>query len=229
MTTLTTFKKPKAILFDLDGTLADSAPDLTEAINNVRTEFNLEKLPYEALRPFASAGAPGLVKAALNITRDHELFSYLRERFLHYYRESIAKGASATQLFDGICDLLALLETNQITWGIVTNKVENLAKPLTAQIGLDKAGCLVAGDTTPYSKPHPAPLLEGAKRLGVHPQECWYVGDDLRDMQAGHAAGTGAAIAAKWGYCIDPENWPSDYVARDPWDLLALIKTTLDE
>ncbi len=228
MTILTTFRKPKAILFDLDGTLADSAPDLTAAINQVRSEFNLKKLPYESLRPFASAGAPGLVKAALGITRDHMLFPYLRERFLHYYRDSIAQGASATRLFDGIEDLLALLQANGIGWGIVTNKVENLAKPLAGQIGLKHAGCLVAGDTTPHSKPHPAPLLEGARRLGVNPGDCWYIGDDLRDMQAGHAAGTGAAIAAKWGYCIDPENWPSDYVARDPWDLLALVKTTLD-
>ena len=229
MTALLKLQKPKAILFDLDGTLADSAPDLTAAINNVRVEFHLERLPYETLRPYASAGAPGLVKAALQIERDHLLFPYLRERFLSYYRSSIADGASATRLFDGIPELLTQLEQNHISWGIVTNKVENLARPLIGQIGLGKAGCLVAGDTTPHPKPHPAPLIEGAKRLHVAPEDCWYIGDDLRDMQAGHAAGTSASIAAKWGYCIDPESWPSDFVAQDPWQLLALVKTAVSD
>lgn len=227
MTTLLKLRKPKAILFDLDGTLADSAPDLTAAINNVRIEFHLEKLPYETLRPYASAGAPGLVKAAFQIERDHLLFPYLRERFLFHYRSSIADGASATHLFEGIPELLAKLEQNHISWGIVTNKVESLAKPLIGQIGLSKAGCLVAGDTMPHPKPHPDPLIEGAKRLKVSTEDCWYIGDDLRDMQAGLAAGTCATIAAKWGYCTDPENWPSDFVAQDPQQLLALVMTAV--
>ncbi len=224
MTALLKLKKPKAILFDLDGTLADSAPDLTAAINNVREEFNLERLLYETLRPYASAGAPGLVRAAFQIERNHILFPYLKERFLSHYRASIANGASATTLFEGIPELLAQLEQDHIRWGIVTNKVENLAKPLIGQIGLGNAGCLVAGDTTPHPKPYPDPLIEGAKRLNVSPEDCWYIGDDLRDMQAGHAAGTCAAIAAKWGYCIDPESWPSDFVAQNPQQLLSLIK-----
>ncbi len=227
MTFLPKLKKPKAILFDLDGTLADSAPDLTAAINNVRGDFSLDKLPYEVLRPYASAGAPGLIKAAFQIERDHLLFPYLRERFLTYYQLSIANGASATHLFNGIPELLVQLERNYIDWGIVTNKVEKLAIPLIKQIGLDQAGCLVAGDTTPYPKPHPAPLIEGAKRLGVPPEDCWYIGDDLRDMQAGHAAGTCASIVAKWGYCIEPENWQSDFVAQNPQQLLALIQRAI--
>jgi len=229
MTNLPKLKKPKAILFDLDGTLADSAPDLTAAINNVRVEFNLEKMPYEDLRPYASAGAPGLVRAAFQIERDHPLFPYLRERFLSHYRSSIANGASATTLFTGIPELLVQLEQANIRWGIVTNKVESLAKPLIGQIGLGNAGCLVAGDTTPHPKPYPDPLLEGAKRLAVLPEDCWYIGDDLRDMQAGHAAGICAAIAAKWGYCIDPENWPSDFVAQTPKQLQTLVKTATAE
>ncbi len=227
MTSLPKLKKPRAILFDLDGTLADSAPDLTAAINEVRVEFGLEKLPYESLRPFASAGAPGLVRAAFQIERDHVLFPYLRERFLTHYRTSIANGASATTLFAGIPELLEQLEQNNIRWGIVTNKVESLAKPLIGQIGLAETGCLVAGDTAARPKPHPDPLIEGAKRLDMQPEDCWYIGDDLRDMQAGHAAGTSAAIAAKWGYCIDPESWPSDFVAADPYQLLALVKTAI--
>ena len=227
MTSLPKLRKPSAVLFDLDGTLADSAPDLTAAINAVRVEFGLEKLPYENLRPFASAGAPGLVRAALQIERDHALYPYIRARFLTHYRASIANGASATTLFNGIPELLAQLGQNNIRWGIVTNKVESLAKPLISQIGLAETGCLVAGDTAPRPKPYPDPLIEGAKRLNVSPEDCWYIGDDLRDMQAGHAAGTSAAIAAKWGYCIDPESWPSDFVATDPHQLLELIKKAI--
>ena len=228
MTSLPQFRKPKAILFDLDGTLADSAPDLTAAINEVRVEFDLERLPYKALRPYASAGAPGLVKAAFQIERHHILFPFLRERFLAHYRTSITNGATKTHLFSGIFELLQLLEKNNIAWGIVTNKVESLAKPLIGKIGLNNTGCLVAGDTTKHPKPYPDPLIEGAKRLHIAPQDCWYIGDDLRDIQAGHAAGASAAIAAKWGYCTNPESWQSDFIAETPQQLITLIQTTLN-
>jgi N-acetyl-D-muramate 6-phosphate phosphatase len=185
--------KPRAILFDLDGTLADTAPDLAAAVNRLRSDRNLPLADYETLRQVASAGARGLIGAAFGIKPDEEGYEALRTEFLNNYESAIALN---TSLFNGINDLLITLEENDLLWGIVTNK----------------------------AKPHPEPLFEAARRIGLAPQECWYVGDDARDIQAGHAAGM-FTVAAGWGYCGDskPVTWNAHVIADTPLDILKMI------
>lgn len=216
---------PRAILFDLDGTLADTAPDLAGAINKVRTDRGLESTPYELLRPVASAGARGLIGAAFSLKPEDQGYDELRIAFLANYEAAIAVHS---RLFDGISTLLKGLQERDLSWGIVTNKAARFTDRLVPLIGLQDAGCVVSGDTTPHSKPHPAPLLEAASRLALAPRECWYVGDDLRDVQAGKAAGM-ITIAAGWGYCgnIEPASWNADALISTPLELLELIRTTL--
>jgi len=213
---------PRAILFDLDGTLADTAPDLAAAMNQVRTGRGLEPTPYEILRPVASAGARGLIGAAFGMKPGDDGYEELRVAFLDTYEAAIAVH---TRLFDGISTLLAGLEERGMAWGIVTNKAARFTDRLVPKIGLGHAGCVISGDTTPHPKPHPAPLLEAAKRLGLPAEQCWYVGDDLRDVQAGRAAGM-ATVAAAWGYCghAEPVTWEADSLADTPLALLDLIR-----
>ncbi len=213
-------KKPKFVLFDLDGTLADSAPDLAAAINAVRMERGLPAVPYEQLRGVASAGAPGLVNAAFHLVPQNVQYPSIRERFLTFYASAIA---DRTTLFAGIRELLIQLRQTGIGWGIVTNKAAKLTRPLVEKIGLEKADCVISGDTAARPKPHPDPLLYAARQLGIRPEESWFVGDDLRDIQAGKAAGTGT-IAAKWGYCTDPSHWKADYIAEKPEQIMELIR-----
>jgi phosphoglycolate phosphatase len=212
---------PRAILFDLDGTLADTAPDLAAALNRVRGERGLAPAPYDVLRPVASAGARGLIGAGFQLRPGDPNYEELKDRFLDHYRLSLAVEST---LFDGIPDLLTALKTTGISWGIVTNKVSRFTDPLVKQIGLQDAACVVSGDTTDHSKPHPAPLLEAARQLRLTPQECWYVGDDLRDVQAGKAAGM-ATVAAAWGYCghVEPQTWNADMLAQYPLEVLDLL------
>lgn len=213
---------PRAILFDLDGTLADTAPDLAGAMNRVRMARGLAPTPYERLRPVASAGARGLIGAAFGLKPDDAGYDELRIAFLDNYAAAIAV---ESRLFDGITALLAGLEEHKLSWGIVTNKATRFTELLVPQIGLQHAQCVIAGDTTPHSKPHPEPLLEAARRLGLAPQDCWYVGDDLRDIQAGRAAGM-VTIAAAWGYCgnVEPAGWDAHALVASPQDLLELIR-----
>jgi N-acetyl-D-muramate 6-phosphate phosphatase len=210
--------KPRAILFDLDGTLADTAPDLAAAINLLETERGLPPTPYSRLRPVTSGGAPGLIKVAFGLKPDDDGYAELRTGFLANYAAALA---SASTLFDGVPDLLQGLQQRGLAWGIVTNKAMRFTDPLVPQIGLQDAACVISGDTTAHSKPHPAPLLEAARRLALAPHECWYVGDDLRDIQAGRAAGM-ATIAAAWGYCgdVEPASWGADALAATPLQLL---------
>lgn len=216
--------RPQAILFDLDGTLADTAPDLAAAVNKLRIARGLPAAPYADLRPVASAGARGLIGAAFGLTAEDDGYADLRDEFLKNYEASIAVHS---QLFDGITELLQFLEDQNIRWGIVTNKVAQLTDQLVPKIGLGHAACSISGDTTPHPKPHPAPLLEAAKRIGVAPQACWYVGDDLRDIQAGQAAEM-PTIAAEWGYCGTPAHqWQADALASSPQHLAQLIATAL--
>jgi phosphoglycolate phosphatase len=221
MTLTAALTRPRAILFDLDGTLADTAPDLAQALNKLRIDRDMEPAPYANLRPYASAGARGLIGAGFGLQPGADEYEALRVAFLDNYAAAIA---DHTRLFDGVPKLLQHLDQMDIAWGIVTNKAMRFTDPLVPQIGLGHAGCIVSGDTTPHAKPHPAPLLEAAHRLGVAPQACWYVGDDLRDVQAGHAAGM-ITIAAAWGYCGSdgPTQWNADAIAAQPMDLLDLI------
>lgn len=221
MKSVLSLPSPRAILFDLDGTLADTAPDLAAAVNKLRFTRGLDPTPYALLRPVASAGARGLIGAAFGIDPTDEGYEELRNRFLDNYAAAIA---IESQLFENIPMLLERLEHYSLQWGIVTNKAARFTDLLVPQIGLQNAGCVISGDTTSHSKPHPAPLLEAARRLNLSPQECWYVGDDLRDIQAGQAAGM-PTIAAGWGYCgnVEPSTWRADALANTVLDLLDLI------
>lgn len=208
---------PRAVLFDLDGTLADTAPDLVAAVNLLRTARGLAPAEYETLRPYASAGARGLLGAAFGLRPGDPDYEALRVTFLENY---VAAIAAKTRLFDGIPELLETLTVADIPWGIVTNKAARLTDLLVPKIGLGHAACVVSGDTTPHAKPHPAPLQEAARRIGISPEECWYVGDDLRDIEAGRAAGM-TTIAAAWGYCGEtaPATWNADGLMETPADL----------
>jgi phosphoglycolate phosphatase len=216
---------PRAILFDLDGTLADTAPDLAGAMNRLRIGRGLAPTPYEQLRPVASAGARGLIGAAFGLKPGDDSYEELRVEFLDNYAAALAV---ESRLFDGVPALLQGLLERGVSWGIVTNKAARFTELLVPQIGLQEASCVVSGDTTPHSKPHPEPLLEAARRLALAPQECWYVGDDLRDIQAGRAAGM-TTIAAAWGYCgnAEPVVWGADAMAETPLHVLDLIREKL--
>ncbi|PHV07506.1 phosphoglycolate phosphatase [Janthinobacterium sp. BJB412] len=216
---------PRAILFDLDGTLADTAPDLAAAVNLLRTARGLAPTDYALLRPTASAGARGMIGAAFGLKPQDEGFVALRDGFFDNYQAAIAVHSS---LFDGVAELLAGIEQAGLAWGIVTNKPARFTDPLLPQIGLQHAGCVVSGDTTAHAKPHPAPLLEAASRLGLAPEQCWYVGDDLRDIQAGSAAGM-RTVACGWGYCgpHEPLAWNADHLLASPLNLLDLLRQSL--
>lgn len=216
---------PRAVLFDLDGTLADTAPDLAAAVNLMRAQRQLAPAPYESLRPYASAGARGLLGAGFGIAPDHAGYEAMRVEFLNNYQDALVVHS---QLFSGVPQLLLELETLSIPWGIITNKAARFTDPLVQQIGLSASACTISGDTTPHAKPHPEPLYEAARRINCAPNECWYVGDDLRDIQAAHAAGM-TSIAAAWGYCgaIEPTLWKADVIIDSPQDLLTLIRSKL--
>ena len=209
-----------AVLFDLDGTLADTAGDLAGAVNRMRRERGLEPVTVDSVRRYASAGARGLLFAGMGVTPDDPHFPALRDSFLLHYESCLAE---TTQLFAGVGKLLDTLEARGLAWGIVTNKAARFTAPVVAALKLDKrAGAVVSGDTTPHPKPHPEPLLHAARTLDVPPQRCVYVGDDLRDVQAGIAAGM-PTLVARWGYLGtgDPhEQWPATGGADRPLDVL---------
>ncbi len=209
-----------AVLFDFDGTLADTAADLTHALNKVRAEKGMEALPLEQMRPHASAGARGLLGAGMGILPEHPEYTTLRERFLEHYAASICVD---TRLFPGMAELLAAIEERGLRWGIVTNKSERLTRPLVQALGLSRTACIVGGDTTPHLKPHPASLLHAARLLSLEPAQCIYAGDDLRDIQAANAAGM-RAVAVRWGYGAGMHAWNAEVVVREPMDLLALLR-----
>ena len=221
MTFSSALPAPRAVLFDLDGTLADTAPDLAAAVNWMRAERGLEPTPYALLRPTASAGARGMIGAAFGLAPGDEGYEELRVQWFERYQSNMAVHST---LFDGVSDLLDGLRAAGMAWGIVTNKPARFTDPLVPLIGLAHAGCVISGDTTPHSKPHPAPLLEAARRLDIAPAHCWYVGDDLRDIEAGRAAGM-VTVACNWGYCgaIDPATWGADYQLDTPRDLLQTL------
>lgn len=213
----------RAVLFDLDGTFADTAADLARALNHVRAAQGLEALPPEIARPHTSGGARGLLKAGLGVAPEDEGYGALRERFLHFYEKELCV---ETRLFDGIPELLAKIKVRKLPWGIVTNKGKRFTEPLLRLLAVDHlAGCIVSGDSTAHVKPHPAPLLLAASLLALPPEACIYIGDDLRDVQAARAAGMPVAVAG-WGYLgegEDPRTWNADAVISHPREVLDLL------
>jgi 2-phosphoglycolate phosphatase len=213
--------RPRAVLFDLDGTLADTAPDLAAAANRMLRERGLAELPLAALRPHASSGARGMLGLAFQVAPGDTAYEALKTEFLSLYSEALAVHST---LFDGVPAMLSFLESQGLAWGIVTNKAQRLTAPLLPYVGLAHAGCVVCGDTTPHAKPHPAPLLEAARRLRLEAAACWYVGDDLRDIAAGRAAGM-RTVAITWGYSGSsaPSTWGADHLIAAPAELAGLL------
>ena len=211
------------MLFDLDGTLVDSAPDLAGTANDMLSARGRPALAYERLRVHAGSGARGMLGAAFGVAPGALGYESLRAEFLGRYEQRMT---NATRVFEPVPRLLDALEALGWRWGIVTNKVLRLAEPLARELGLlERAGVLIGGDSTPHTKPHPAPLLEAARRLGLPPAHCAYVGDDARDVRAGIAAGM-VTVAAGWGYLGeggDPRAWGAEFVLEAPSDLLQTL------
>ncbi len=216
--------RASAVLFDLDGTLADSAPGLADAANDMLAARSRPALPLAALRPAVGSGARGMVGTAFGVAPGQPGYDALRDEFLARYELRLLE---KTRLFDEVQALLDALENRGVPWGIVTNKALRFADPMSRALGLvPRTPVLVGGDSTPHTKPHPAPLLEAASRLGLAPGQCVYVGDDMRDMQAGRAAGMGT-LAAAWGYLghgADVFAWPADFVLPSPKALLQSLE-----
>jgi N-acetyl-D-muramate 6-phosphate phosphatase len=217
---------PQAIFFDLDGTLIDSAPDLGAAADKMRTDRGMPSLPLDLYRPMAGAGARGMLKIGFGIAPGHADFAAMREEFFQNYEADLI---SRTMAFDGVAAMLDSLKNQGIAWGIVTNKSQRFTLPLARQMPLLHAACaVVSGDTTPHSKPHPAPVLEAARIAGYAPERCWYVGDDKRDIDAGLAAGM-FSVAAAWGYLGEHaiDQWGAHAVAHAPADLLQWLQVAV--
>jgi phosphoglycolate phosphatase len=219
------FEDVKAVLFDLDGTLIDSAPDLGAAADKMRTDRGLPPLPLEKYRPMAGAGARGMLGVAFGMTPDAPDWEAMREEFFANYESAMTE---RTVIFEGIPALISTLLELGLAWGVVTNKSMRFTGPLTKQIPLFRsAGAVIGGDSTPFAKPHPEPLLEAARRLRLDPAHCIYVGDDQRDIAAGRAAGM-RTVAATYGYLgsnADVYVWEAHAHIAGPLELLALLKT----
>ena len=214
---------PKAVLFDLDGTLIDSAPDLGAAADKMRTDRGLASLDYALYRPMAGSGARGMLEIAFGMGPDHPDYEAFKEEFLNNYEQAMTVHSA---IFDGVHDMLAHLTHHGLRWGVVTNKSQRFTLPLTAQLPLfATAQAIVSGDTTPHAKPHPEPLFEAARRMQLDPQDCWYVGDDERDIVAGKAAGM-ITVAAHYGYLgsqAEVLRWGADHIIHSPLALAELL------
>jgi len=213
----------KAVLFDLDGTFADTAPDLAAALNHTRATRNLPPLPLDIIRPQASHGSRGLLKLGFGIEPEHPGYDALRDIFLDYYTRNICVH---TRLFGDMAELVATLERRGIQWGIVTNKPHRFTLPLMQALGYaERAACLISGDTCAHAKPHPEPMLKACELMKVAPAQCLYLGDDLRDMQAANASGM-PGIIASYGYVgtdASVKNWNAQGSVDKPTELLGLF------
>ena len=218
------FRSVRAVLFDLDGTLVDSAPDLGLAADRMRLVRRLPSLPLENYRPHAGSGARGMLNVAFDISPDHGDYETLREEFYCQYDACLTERTCA---FPGVAELLEALLQRGLRWGVVTNKAQRFSTPLTRAMPLfASASTIISGDTTPHIKPHPAPLLEAARRLNLAPIDCVYVGDDARDILAGRAAGM-ATVAARYGYLgagADVARWGADAEVNSPFEVLKLLE-----
>lgn len=214
---------PRALLFDLDGTLVDTAPDLAAALNHTLTLHQHTPLPIARIRPVASYGVRGLIQLGFGLTPQDAAFTPIREQLLAYYRGHLYQHS---RLFPGMAAVLAQLAAQQIAWGIVTNKPGWLTAPLLAGLQLtDQAAVVVSGDTCARAKPDPAPVQYACAQLCLAPQTTWYLGDAARDMQAGRAAGC-RTIGAAYGYIHPDEqitDWPTDHIIQHPTDILKLL------
>ncbi len=219
---------PDAILFDFDGTLVDSAPDLAGAINDLRSEIGLPETPYETLRPYATYGARSLLKAGLDLSPDHAQYEAHRQRFLAIYDQ---RKLRKSHLFEGVLELLIALERRGIRWGIVTNKHSRYAEPMIFELLRDRAfnpAVVLCGDSTPTPKPHPAPLLRAAAEAKFDVNRCWYVGDGESDIKASLAAGM-TPVLASYGYVPElatARAWGAHFEIAQPLDLLELFVIT---
>ena len=213
-----------AVLFDFDGTLADTAADLCAALNHLRSLKRLEPLNVAAVRPYASMGARGMLRVGFGLAPEAPDYAALRDAFLERYAEHVCV---QTRLFPGMDELLRQLGKRNVAWGIVTNKSTRFTERIVDELGLEP-DCVVCGDSTPHLKPHPASLLLAAERLKLAPQRCYYVGDDLRDIQAARAAGM-RPIAVTWGYTspdtAGPQTWNADFLIHRPLEVIACLET----
>ncbi len=213
----------KHVLFDLDGTLADTAPDLAYALNAVRQAHGMAPLPLDSIRPVISLGGPAMIKLAFDLKEEDEGFATIRDEFLNIYRENIAIDSA---LFDGMETVLNLLDKGNISWGIVTNKMTWLTLPLLKALQLDKrTNCIVCGDTTEFRKPHPQPVTHACGLLGAEPEQTVYIGDAERDIESGRRAGT-KTVVALYGYIekdSDPEQWQASAMVHNPLEINDII------
>jgi 2-phosphoglycolate phosphatase len=212
----------QAVLLDLDGTLADTAPDLAYALNQMRAARQLPSLPLSVSRPMTSNGVRGLLKVGFGLTPEHADYASLKEEFLALYSTNLCR---ESKLFPGMSELLTELERRGVLWGIVTNKPQRFTEPLLDRLGVrHRAACVISGDSVGQIKPHPAPLLAAAKGIGIAPSACLYFGDDQRDVFAARAAGMPVAVA-RFGYLNggNPETWGADALLDHPLDLIALL------
>lgn len=218
------FTDIEAVLFDLDGTLIDSAPDLGAAADKMRTDRGLVSLPLAQYRPMTGTGARGMLGVAFGVTPEHPDYPVLREEFFTNYEACMTQRTAA---FEEVGKLIEALLARRLAWGVVTNKAARFTDPLTRSMPLfATASTVISGDTTAHSKPHPEPLLEAARRLRLAPQKCVYVGDDERDVVAGLAAGMGT-VAATYGYLgsrADTTQWGAHAAIASPLQLLQLIQ-----
>lgn len=221
------FANIDAVLFDLDGTLIDSAPDLGAAADKMRADRGLPSLPLADYRPMAGAGARGMLGVAFGMAPGHADFEAHKEEFFKNYEACMTQ---RTYAFEGVAHMIEQLNLAGLKWGVVTNKSERFALPLTRAMPLfSTAQTIVGGDTTPHAKPHPAPLLEAARQIGIPPERCLYVGDDERDIIAGRAAGM-PTVAAAYGYlgaAAATDHWKADATIATPLDLLGLLQLSV--
>ncbi len=207
------------VLFDLDGTLADTAPDLANALNAIRLKHGYEKLPLDIISPTVSLGGNAMIKLAFDLEEGESGFDEIRDQFLNHYLENIAE---ETRLYEGMENILGTLENNNKIWGIVTNKSSWLTEPLLRALSLDtRTACVVSGDTLEHKKPHPAPILHACELIQADPASTVYIGDAQRDIEAGRNAGTKTLIAL-YGYIDkdeDPESWNADAMVSSPVEI----------